>query len=222
VEIPSDTPDDKVTAEFDLKQELIDKTFAPEDFTAGLENFIAIPDLPVEIGCNNCSTFGKLTISQGAINIDMSQVDLIPDVLEGGDDGKDLLNVITGGFFELTATNVGAHVDLFARPKVSGSFEIELPGLPIVGFTIPGVGRAGVTFEPSLKADYEVSGGLEIGYGFDVVVSALLTVILCVFYLCSTSSQANPKSKSNSPTLLTAKLLASPMPHLILSLSPPM
>lgn len=170
VAIPSDTPDDVVTASFDLSSQLIDKTFEPGDFLSGIADALAIPDLPIEVGCKNCSTAGTLVLTQGAINIDLQQVDVIPDFLQGGDDGKDLTSVITGGFFQLTANNVGAHIELFARPKVSGAFEIALLPLPIVGFTIPNIGRAGVTFEPTLQVSYEVSGGIEINHGFDIAV----------------------------------------------------
>ncbi|KAH7410050.1 hypothetical protein DE146DRAFT_674837 [Phaeosphaeria sp. MPI-PUGE-AT-0046c] len=170
VAIPADTPDTVIAASFDLKSELIDTTFAAPSFLAGLEALVPIPALPIEIGCKNCSTRGKVALTQGAIVIDASQIDLIPDIFQGGDDGKEITSVITGGFIELSATGLGARLELFARPQQSGAFEISLFSLPVVGFVIPGIGRAGAVFEGRIVADYEISGGFELNYGIDVAV----------------------------------------------------
>lgn len=171
VAIPGDTPDTKITATIDLKSELIDTTFAAPSFLSGLEALVPIPALPIEIGCRNCSTRGQVALTQGAIQIDVGQIDLIPDIFQGGDDGKEITSVITGGFIELSATGVGARLELFARPQQSGAFEISLFSLPVVGFVIPGIGRAGAVFEGRIVADYEISGGFELNYGIDVAVS---------------------------------------------------
>jgi hypothetical protein len=136
-----------------------------------LEELVPIPALPIEIGCRNCTTRGQIALTQGAFQIDASQIDLIPDIFQGGDDGKEITNVISGGFIELSANGVGAHIELFARPKQSGAFEITLAPLPIVGFVIPGVGKAGAVFEPRIAVDFEISGGFELNYGIDVAVS---------------------------------------------------
>lgn len=112
-------------------------------------------------------------LRQGAIKINASQIDLIPDRFQGGDDGKEITSVITGGFIELAAIGVGAHIELFARPKQSGAFEIALFPLPVLGFIIPGIGKAGAVFEPRIAADFEISGGFELNYGIDVAVSLL-------------------------------------------------
>ncbi|KAH3919920.1 hypothetical protein HBH56_020460 [Parastagonospora nodorum] len=172
VAIPEDTPDNVNTGTFDLKSELIDFPFPFESFLAGLGNIspVPIPQLPIEIGCKNCSTRGQIILSQGAIQIDASQIDLIPDFLEGGDDGKEISNLITGGFVELAAVGVGARVELFARPKASGAFEIALFALPVLGFVIPGIGKAGAVFEPRLAADFSIGGGFEITYGVDIAI----------------------------------------------------
>jgi hypothetical protein len=135
---------------------------------------VPIPELPVEFGCNNCSTRGQLALNQGAIEIDIGQIDLIPDIFQGGDDGKEITDVITGGFIELAATGVGARLDLFARPKVSGEFEVALISLPILGFVVPGIGQAGAVFEPRIGFNFEISGGVQLNYGLDVAVSAIL------------------------------------------------
>ncbi|PSN61431.1 hypothetical protein BS50DRAFT_151705 [Corynespora cassiicola Philippines] len=173
VEIPTDIPDDVNSVEFDLTWEKIDEVFSVSDFTAGLEQFVNVPtpaDLPIELGCTECSTQGTITLSQGAFEIDVGELDVVPDFLQGGDDGKDISSVITGGFIELKANSVFGHFDLFARPRAAGSFEITLFSLPVLGFTIPNIGRAGAVFEAGLSADYDVEGGLDLSYGIDVTV----------------------------------------------------
>ncbi|KAJ4374952.1 hypothetical protein N0V83_002031 [Neocucurbitaria cava] len=170
IDIPADTPDSKVTATFNLTSSLLDTTFSAPSFLAGLDQLVPIPDLPIEIGCKVCTTSGRLELTQGAIKIDASQIDLIPDVLEGGDDGKEITSVITGGFMELAATGMSAHLELFARPKVSGAYEIALFSIPILGFVVPGVGKAGAVFEPRIAASFDISGGFEMNYGIDVAV----------------------------------------------------
>ncbi|KAF2823025.1 hypothetical protein CC86DRAFT_458129 [Ophiobolus disseminans] len=170
IDIPADTPDNVNAITFDLKSELIDKTFAAGDFLLGLDQLVPLPPVPIEFGCNNCSTRGQIALTQGAFKIDVGQIDIIPDILEGGDDGKEITDIITGGFIELAATGVGARLDLFARPKVNGAFEIALFPIPILGFVIPGIGKAGAVFEPRIAFDFEVSGGFEINYGIDVAL----------------------------------------------------
>jgi hypothetical protein len=171
VDIPKDTPNGTVTGTFDLSSAVIDTVFPAESFLAGIQDIVPIPDLPIEIGCKNCSTRGRLTLNQGAIKIDLSQIDLIPDIFQGGDDGKEIANLVSGGFIELVATGVGARIELFARPKKSGSFEVALFPIPILGFAIPGIGQAGASFEPRIAADFEITGGgFELTYGIDVTV----------------------------------------------------
>jgi hypothetical protein len=102
----------------------------------------------------------------------MSKADFVPDVLEGEDDNRDLLSVITGGFFEIEARDVSAHLDMFAQPEGAVEFELPLPEIPLTPFTIPGVGRAGAGFEPRVLVKFEAEGGIEVNFGFDAVVPA--------------------------------------------------
>lgn len=177
IAIPDNTPDTTITASFDLKTELIDTTFAAPSFLAGLGDLVPLPALPIEIGCKNCSTRGTVALTQGAIQIDVGQIDIIPDVFQGGDDGKEITSIISGGFIELSAMGVGAHLELFARPQQSGAFEISLFSLPVVGFVIPGIGKAGAVFEGRIVADYDISGGFELSYGIDLTVSPFNSLI---------------------------------------------
>ncbi|CAN9150326.1 unnamed protein product [Alternaria alternata] len=172
IDIPADTPDDVNTVAFDLGSELLNKTFGLESFLSAISPGNPVPEssVPIEIGCKRCTTSGQLALTQGAFKIDASQIDLIPDTFEGGDDGKEITSVITGGFVELVATGVGARLELFARPVSSGEFEITLFQVPIAGFVIPGVGKAGAIFEPRIAFDFELSGTLEVNYGLEVTV----------------------------------------------------
>ncbi|KAF2727296.1 hypothetical protein EJ04DRAFT_404095, partial [Polyplosphaeria fusca] len=174
VAIPSDTAEDKTAASFDLSFQTLNSTFAPKDFLSPIQDVVAIPDLPVELGCNNCTTTGALSLTQGAFDIDLGNIDVLPDFIDG--DSANVLSFIKSGFIELAVKDLSAHIDLFAKPKASGQFEVSLPSLPIVGFTIPGIGKAGVSFNASLQATYEVKGGVEVQYGFDVLVPADSTV----------------------------------------------
>jgi hypothetical protein len=204
VDIPADTPDDVNTVAFDLASEIRNNTFGIESFLSAISD--ATP-LPIEIGFKQCSTRGQIALAQGAFNIDASQVDLIPDVFEGGDNGKEITSVITGGFMELVATGVGARFELFARPAASGGFEISLFQVPVAGFVIPGVGKAGAIFEPRIAFDFEVSGALEVNYGLEVRVCIVMQRIhvdtdMLRFLM-------DPPSEWNLRTSLVAALLAS-------------
>ncbi|KAJ5055036.1 hypothetical protein J3E74DRAFT_228209 [Bipolaris maydis] len=175
IAIPQNISEDVNTALFDLSSEIVDKTFASKDFLEILGAVVPLPEdlpiaVPIEIGCKRCATTGQLALNQGAFNIDLSQIDLIPDIFQGGDDGKEIASVISGGFVELVATGVGARLDLFARPSANGAFEIALIQLPIAGFVIPGIGNAGAVFEPRIAFEFEVSGGLEVNYGLELNV----------------------------------------------------
>lgn len=178
VVMPPETPDNVTDVKFDLTSELLNKTFTAADFLTGLESFIpvpgvAVPDLPIEVGCKNCSTRGQIILTQGAIKIDTKQIDLVPDIFEGGDDGKKITNVITGGYMELAVKGVGARLEMFARPISSGSYEIALFPLPVLGFVIPGIGKAGASFEPKISVDFELDGQIAVNYGIDVAVCYL-------------------------------------------------
>ena len=174
VDIPVDTPEIVTSGAFDLTSELLNTTFSTESFLGDASGLVALPTLPIEIGCKVCTTRGQLALTQGAIRLDVSQIDFIPDILEGGDDSKEITSVITGGFVELTATGVGAHLEMFARPATSGAFEIALFQLPILGFVIPGIGKAGAIFEPRAAVQFTVSGAVEVNYGIDVQVRVVL------------------------------------------------
>jgi hypothetical protein len=178
VDIPADTPEDVNTVAFDLSSELLNTVFDVGSFLSAIPGGAPLAAVPIEIGCKRCTTSGQIALTQGAFNIDISQIDLIPDIFEGGDDGKEITSVITGGFIELVATGVGARLELFARPPSSGGFEVSLFQIPIAGFVIPGIGQAGAVFEPKIAFDFEISGTLEVNYGLEVTVGGISAIFL--------------------------------------------
>jgi len=163
ISIPTGTPEDVTSQTFDVSSSLIDTPFAIPDFISTIIDLVPVPELPeipIDLRCKNCSTTGSVVLTQGAISIDagnLFDLDLSTDV-------------ISGGFFELAANDLSAHIELVAKPKINSEFEIKLPSFPILGFVIPGIGEAGVTFNQSIKARFEVPSSIEINYGFDVVV----------------------------------------------------
>jgi hypothetical protein len=170
------TPSNGTDLKFDLTSEVLNRTFTAADFVSGIDsiaNLPVVPDLPIEIGCKNCSTRGQIVLTQGAIKIDTKQIDIVPDIFDGGDDGKSITSVLKGGFMELAVKGLGARLDMFARPISSGSYEIALFPLPVLGFTIPGIGQAGASFEPKISVDFEINGEIAVNYGIDVTVSYL-------------------------------------------------
>ncbi|KAF2676338.1 hypothetical protein K458DRAFT_322188 [Lentithecium fluviatile CBS 122367] len=177
---PDNVPENVNQVTFDLGWKLENKTFDPAAFMKGLPaGFTPLPNLsnmPIEFGCKKCETKGQLVLSQGSIVIDVKQIDVVPDFLQGGDDGKDISSVITGGFMEIMANGMEGYFELFARPKANGSFSLMLFGLPVLGFFIPGIGHAGAVFEASLSADFEIAGKIEITYGMKLAVPTGSTV----------------------------------------------
>ncbi|KAF2640096.1 hypothetical protein P280DRAFT_507661 [Massarina eburnea CBS 473.64] len=167
--IPTNTSDNVLSTTFTLDWMVEDTTFSLEDFLPVTGT--TLPNqAPLEIGCNSCSLIGSLVLSAGSIDIDSSEIDLIPDVLQGGDDGKDMSKVIKGGFMELAAQGVEGYFEFFTKPTSSGSFMIKLMTLPVLGFSIPGIGKAGAFLETVLSADYDIQGAFEMTYGFQLSV----------------------------------------------------
>ncbi|KAJ4308075.1 hypothetical protein N0V94_009504, partial [Neodidymelliopsis sp. IMI 364377] len=176
VAMPLHVPGNSTGVLFDLASQVLNYTFSAADFLSGVDNVvvalpgIAVPDLPIEVGCRNCSTRGQIMISQGAIQIDTKQLDFVPDFFEGEDDGRDITSVITGGYVDLAITGLGARLDMFARPIESGSYEVSLFPLPILGFVIPGIGQAGASFEPRIEMEFDVDGEVDFTYGVDISI----------------------------------------------------
>ncbi|ORY16014.1 hypothetical protein BCR34DRAFT_145102 [Clohesyomyces aquaticus] len=167
--IPTGIPDNKESATFDLAFQSLNTTFKPEDFLNGVETIVNVPTVPLEVGCKNCTTTGSLVLVQGNFKVGTAN---IPFSISDLDELNGLaMKAFESGFVELQANGLTAHIELFSKPSASGQFEMTLFKLPIVGFVIPGMGQAGVTFAATIQTSYNVTGGIEATYGFDLWVS---------------------------------------------------
>ena len=168
VPVPTTVPNNQTSTTFDLNADFSNHTFSASDLLGNFTDVAGgnIPDLPVSVTCTTCTTSGTIVITQGNIQVDTSQLDIF--------DGGNPADLITGGFFELQANGVGAHIELSVTPNVNGKATFGLPGFPILGFEIPGIGKAGVLFNHSIELDVTATGGLTLGYGFDVAVRVTL------------------------------------------------
>ncbi|KAF2423085.1 hypothetical protein EJ08DRAFT_682444 [Tothia fuscella] len=130
-----------------------------------LNQEIALPVLPppalplnISIGCKNCTTSGSMEISSGVFVLEPN------NILGNG-------QIIQNGTVSLTMVDgFQAHLQMGANVSASGEFEIPLFEVPIQGFTIPGIGRAGLTFCTSITAEFNVSESMQLGFGFEVNV----------------------------------------------------
>lgn len=117
-----------------------------------------IQKVPINIGCKNCTTTGQLVLTQGTFKIDINPFEGTP------------FHLITGGNVQLQANGVSAHIELISIPSGTAKYSHDLFSIPVVGFVIPELGRAGITFTPSIIAQFQISGGVEFTYGFDIQV----------------------------------------------------
>lgn len=117
-----------------------------------------IQKVPVNIGCKNCTTTGQLVLTQGTFKIDINPFDGTP------------FHFISGGNVQLQANGVSAHIELISIPSGTATYSHDLFSIPVVGFVIPELGQAGITFTPSIIAHFQISGGVEFTYGFDIQV----------------------------------------------------
>ncbi|KAF2195535.1 hypothetical protein K469DRAFT_722749 [Zopfia rhizophila CBS 207.26] len=179
VPIPSNTTDDKTSASFNLAFQTLNSTFSTPELLGEVVN---VPQIPLKVGCKNCTTTGYILLTQGKFEIDITQTDLIPDFING-EDNRNILSVITAGEVTLQANSMTAHIELNAVPTQSGAFNFPLFELPVVGFAIPKLGKAGVSFAAEIAASYEVTGGVELTYGFDLWVptNSKLTISMTDF-----------------------------------------
>lgn len=156
----------------DLSHDEVSSTFS---FPAGLG-----PSVPLTVGCKECKTTGSMKLTQGSFHID------IPSNWTG----LTAFDIIQSGFVSLELDDFSAYILLTATPSASLDFAYTLFNVPVVGFVvrmgllsisfgrdldidhkqIPGFGRAGITFSPQLSLAMQLSGGITVDYGFEVVV----------------------------------------------------
>ncbi|KAI9684748.1 MAG: hypothetical protein M1829_000123 [Trizodia sp. TS-e1964] len=111
----------------------------------------------IELICRNCSTFGTLSLSQNSISINTTN----------------LSDLSISGYVNLNASGLGAIFELALNVNAGlGMWEqdIPLPVIPIAGFSIPGIARAGVTFEPLISLSMSLDAQLNLSTGFSLSV----------------------------------------------------
>ncbi|KIW27555.1 uncharacterized protein PV07_07283 [Cladophialophora immunda] len=120
--------------------------------------------LPIKIGCKECSTDGTLTLAQGEWSI-LSPFDW--------DGAGDLTDIISAGNVQLDIEGFVAHVEIQIEPSLKGDMSLTLFTIPVFGFTIPELGSGGILVEPTLSLGWELSGGIEMSYGFELKIPNL-------------------------------------------------
>ncbi|KAL5392887.1 hypothetical protein DPSP01_000582 [Paraphaeosphaeria sporulosa] len=158
---------DKVTSIIDAVPSKVESV--AETAVAAITSIAGAVESKAESIINNIPIPTKLP------DIDLNPFDRRTKMAKRGVD-FDLGKVITGGFVELKANGLEAYFELGAKPKSTGYFTFRVLELPILGFVIPGVGRAGAVFEALLEADYEMEGGFEMSYGMNLEVPSNSTM----------------------------------------------
>ncbi|KAF2014065.1 hypothetical protein BU24DRAFT_425066 [Aaosphaeria arxii CBS 175.79] len=118
---------------------------------------------PIGLGCKNCTGKGEMIITTGKLEIN-------------------LLNMVTGedndpiesGFVQFDVPNFEMSLLFSAIPSITfplGDF-IPIPNflIPGTGFTIPNIATFGAFVDLNVSLEVGLSGGVELGFGFDVKV----------------------------------------------------
>ncbi|KIX09401.1 uncharacterized protein Z518_00480 [Rhinocladiella mackenziei CBS 650.93] len=154
--IPSDTATATATSlSIDLSHGVQDVWF-PTSLPGGVQ---PLPSLPIAIGCKQCSTAGTLTLAQG-------EWDLLD--VEDWTDVDNFTDIISLGYVQLVIEDLVAHVELQISPALEGEMSLPLFSIPVFGFAIPRIGAGGILVEPTLSLSWELSGGIEMSYGFEL------------------------------------------------------
>jgi hypothetical protein len=116
-------------------------------------------DLNITLGCKNCTTSGSLDLVGGSFVVQPNNILGMGDVIQNGS----VSLMMVDGF--------QAHIELGANITAQGALDIPLFQVPVQGFTIPGIGQAGLTFSTGVSAEFDISNALQVGFGFEVNVS---------------------------------------------------
>ncbi|KAG9234705.1 hypothetical protein BJ875DRAFT_534596 [Amylocarpus encephaloides] len=114
------------------------------------------------VSCKNCSLSGTIDIIEGEFTINNSDVPLVGD----------LIDFVEGGFFQIVANNMAAHIEMDAKLNlvVEKSFNKSLGEYGVPGFSVPGVATIGPFFRPVLLSSIKLESELSFTYGFDLKV----------------------------------------------------
>jgi hypothetical protein len=155
VAVPSTAASTATSVNIDLGYEELDSTFAIPNNPLG--------QVPLTMGCKNCTTGGFLILSSGKFSFDF-------DVSALTDDDPNSSALIKSGNIQLKMNDFFAHIELSSKPSIAAAFEHSLFTAPVVGFVIPGIGQAGIAFQALVAVEFALSGGIELTYGFDLSV----------------------------------------------------
>ncbi|KAF1812248.1 hypothetical protein P152DRAFT_482286 [Eremomyces bilateralis CBS 781.70] len=126
---------------------------------SNLEIPVGLADVPVSIGCKDCTTTGLLELRQG--EFELGNFDL-------PDNETDSASLLESGSIELRLLGFGAHIELQGEIGANGAIPFTLFKYPVFGFNIPGLGVAGLTVAPELIVSWETELSLNFSFGFDV------------------------------------------------------
>ncbi|KAL9021479.1 MAG: hypothetical protein Q9185_001376 [Variospora sp. 1 TL-2023] len=161
---PTATPTE-TSASKDLAISWIDTPILPPEFPADDVLALAVPLAPpgVTVACKNCTVTGTIDILQASISGNAT-------TSENSED--DDFFVWDAGSFTFETNGFSAHIELEATVEASASllsYNLSLPSVGLPGFSIPGIGAVGPIFKPAVSFGTQISGGLEFGYGFDLM-----------------------------------------------------
>ncbi|KAL8966782.1 MAG: hypothetical protein Q9197_005793, partial [Variospora fuerteventurae] len=159
----------ETSASKDLAISWINTPILPPEFPGDDVLALAVPLAPpgVTVACKNCTVTGTIDILQASISGNAT-------TSENSED--DDFFVWDAGSFTFEANGFSAHIELEATVEASASllsYNLSLPSVGIPGFSIPGIGAVGPIFKPAVSIGTQISGGLEFGYGFDLMDSQI-------------------------------------------------
>jgi len=140
--------DSENTASLDFSQ--IDTTFT---FPIG-------GSLPFDLGCTNCTGKGNVILRTAHLEFGLK------DLINNEDDDP-----IKSGYVELEFTGFEMSIGLrVTPPPIPFSESFSVFKIPLINMQIPGVGNIGLGFEFDLQFKAQADTGVELEFGFDVVV----------------------------------------------------
>ncbi|KAF2400864.1 hypothetical protein EJ06DRAFT_556361 [Trichodelitschia bisporula] len=165
---------------------------------------LIIPEINATTKCKNCTTSGSLELVAG--NFVLNTTNLTAPA-----------SVIQSGTVELKMTDgFRAHLEFKTTVAPKVQFSLDLFTVPVQGFTIPGLGRAGLNFVAGVTTVFDLDGGIEMTYGMEVDVPRNSSLILDVGKLSNSGSQGFNNTQINSlPLNLNASFTGSAQTSLV-------
>ncbi|KIW02450.1 uncharacterized protein PV09_06260 [Verruconis gallopava] len=128
-----------------------------ESLNPKLAQSISVPLLPqISFGCKNCTTNGFLEVLVGTFDVEPLNAFTPGDVLQNAT----VMLSLPDGF--------AAHIELGLNVSSDVSFSIPIIEAPVAGYTIPGVGKAGLFFSPAISVSFQANEDIQMGFGFEM------------------------------------------------------